>query len=203
MKPSNLRLASESITLSSSTSPPGPTNDHGARQSIQDFRAELRTMIPQLRAFTRMLSNDRSSADELSLKTLVEAWYDQFAFEPETNLKAWLFTIARNKFHSHRLYEWREAPPLEQVEAKNSPSHGVAQIRSAHLPDTMRALRFLPDQFREALILVSASGFSYEEAAKICDCPVGTVKSRVFRARQALVASFDTISQSDDMRPQA
>jgi RNA polymerase sigma-70 factor (ECF subfamily) len=156
-------------------------------------------MIPQLRAFTRMLSGDRTSADELSLKTLAEAWRGQYAFDPDTNLRAWLFTIARNKFHSNRHNDLREAP-LEQAGAKSIPIHTGDQIRSADIPDTMGAFRLLSDKFREALILVSASGFSYEEAAKICDCPVGTVKSRVFRARQALVANVHTMSQSDDIR---
>jgi RNA polymerase sigma-70 factor (ECF subfamily) len=174
-------------------SPHSPAISDDAQQSIQDFRVELLTMIPQLRAFTRMLSSDRSSADELSLKTLAEAWRNQFAFERDTNLKAWLFTIARNNFHSNRHHEWREAL-LEHAEAKSGPSHSVDQIWSPDPSDTTSALRFLPDQFREALILVSACGFSYEEAAKICDCPVGTVKSRVFRARHALVANFDTMS---------
>jgi len=202
MKPSALRLARESSPLSYTMPPHGPANSRGEKQSTQDFRAELLTIIPQLRAFARMLSSDRASADELSLKTLAEAWHGQLDFDPETNLKAWLFIIARNKFHLKRLYEWGERP-LQQAEAKSSPSRSVEQIWSADLPDTMRALRFLPDQFREALILVSASGFSYEEAAKVCDCPVGTVKSRVFRARQALVANFDAMSQYDSMRPRA
>jgi RNA polymerase sigma-70 factor, ECF subfamily len=169
------------------------TNAHDAWQFVQDFRAELLTMIPQLRAFARMLSYDKNNAEELSLKTLAKAWCSRLAVGPETNLKAWLFTIARNEFYSNRRYELRKAL-LEQGAAKGNSSYRAGPIRSAEAPDTMHALRLLPDQFREALILVSASGCSYEEAAKICDCPVGTVKSRVFRARQALAANFDAIS---------
>jgi DNA-directed RNA polymerase specialized sigma24 family protein len=104
-----------------------PTNNRDALQSLQDFRSDILTMIPQLRAFTRMLSSDKSSADELSLKTLAEAWHSWSAFEPGTSLKVWLFTVARNKFHSNRRHEWHKAP-LEQAEAKITPSHTVARI---------------------------------------------------------------------------
>jgi RNA polymerase sigma-70 factor (ECF subfamily) len=169
------------------------TNGHETRQSIEEFRGELLTMAPQLRAFARMLSSDKHSAEELSLKTLAEAWRNRFAVGRKTNLKAWLFTIARNTFYSNRYQELSKAP-FQQTVARGNPSHGEDSFWSADISGTRRALRFLPDQFREALILVCASGCSYKEAAKICDCPVGTVKSRVFRARQALVANFDTTS---------
>jgi RNA polymerase sigma-70 factor, ECF subfamily len=169
------------------------TNAHDTWQFVQDFRAELLTMIPQLRAFARMLCCDKNNADELSLKTLAKARYSRHAVGPETNLKAWLFTIARNEFYSNRHYELRKAPP-KQGAAKGNPSYSAGKIRSADVPDTMGALRLLPDQFREALILVSASSCSYEEAAKICSCPIGTVKSRIFRARRALAANFDALS---------
>jgi RNA polymerase sigma-70 factor (ECF subfamily) len=165
-----------------------PTNAQDTWQSVRDFRAELLTMIPQLRAFARMLSCDKNNAEELSLKTLAKARYSRLAVRPEANLKAWLFTIARNEFYSNR------KALLQQGAAKGNPSYGAGKSRSADVPDTMGALRLLPDQFREALILVSASGCSYEEAAKICDCPVGTIKSRVFRARQALAANLDALS---------
>jgi RNA polymerase sigma-70 factor (ECF subfamily) len=163
------------------------------QQSVQDLRAELLAMVPQLRAFARMLSNDKDSAEELSLTTLAEAWRNRLVLGPETNLKVWLLTIARTRFYSNCHREWRDAS-LEHAAAKSHPGRGVEQIRSADVPVTMRALRLLPDRFREALILVSASGCSYVEAARICDCPVGTVKSRVYRARQALVAILDTVS---------
>jgi len=140
-----------------------------------------------------MLSNDKDSAEKLSLKTVAEAWRDRLVVGPETNLKVWLFTVARTKFYSNRHREWRDAP-LEHAAAKSHPGRDVEKIRSADVPATMRALRCLPDRFREALILVGASGCSYGEAARICDCPVGTVKSRVYRARQALVAILDTVS---------
>ena len=164
-----------------------PTNGHETRQPVQDLRAELLMVIPQLRAFARMLCGDKNSAEALSLKTLAEAWRSRFTVGPATHLKAWLFTITRNEFYSNRNDEWRDAP----VAATANQNSNVGQIRSADISDTMRALRLLPDRFREALILVSACGFTYEEVAKICDCPIGTVKSRVFRAREALVTNLD------------
>jgi RNA polymerase sigma-70 factor, ECF subfamily len=170
-----------------------PPNSHERWQSVQDFQAELLTMIPQLRAFARMLSCDKNNAEELSLTTLAKAWCSRLAVGPKANLKAWLFTIARNEFYSNRHHDLRKAL-LEQGAAKDNPSYGVGKIRSADVPDAMGALRLLPDRFREALILISASGCSYGEAAKICGCPVGTIKSRVFRARQALAANFDALS---------
>jgi RNA polymerase sigma-70 factor, ECF subfamily len=157
-------------------------NDHNAR-SVQNFRLELLKMIPQLRAFVRMLISDKASAEELSQETLAEAWRSRLAFWPETNIKVWLFTIARNKFYSNRHYDRRGAslgPGTSKV-----PSPGVV------IPQAMSALRSLPDLFREALILVSASGCSYQEAARICNCPVGTIKSRIFRARREMMDMFE------------
>jgi len=156
----------------------------------RDLRAELLAMLPQLRAFARMLSGNRNSAEELSRQTLTEAWRSRLAIGAEANLKTWLFAIARKNFCSNCCRELPEAPP-KHVAANDNPDPATDQNWSADVPDTMHAVQFLPPLFREALILVSASGCSYEEAAEICDCPVGTIKSRVFRARRALAASFD------------
>jgi RNA polymerase sigma-70 factor (ECF subfamily) len=167
-----------------------PTFSHPARQPDQDFRTELVTMIPQLRAFARRLSGDRDSAEDLAQETLAKAWRHRHSFRPGTNLRAWLFTIARNEFYSSRRRAWREAP-FDQDKLENIPSGGVDQLWSMELSDTLRALQFLPDALREALILVGAGGCSCEEAARIFDCPVGTVKSRVSRGRRALLAILD------------
>ena len=156
--------------------------DHSAR-SVQNFRLELLKMIPQLRAFARMLIGDKINAEKLSQETLTEAWRSRLDFWPETNIKVRLFTIARNKFYSNRHYDRRVAslgPGTSKV-----PSPGVM------MPQAMSALRSLPDLFREALILVSASGCSYQEAARICNCPVGTIKSRIFRARREMMYMFE------------
>jgi len=167
-----------------------PTDSHDFWQSGKSFRVELLMMVPQLRAFTRMLSSDKSSAEFLAHQTLAKAWRDRGACRPGTNLKAWLFTIARNEFYTSRGHGPGRAP-FDQAAGEELPTHSADQILSADRSDTMRALQLLPDEFRDALILVGASGCSYEEAARICGCPVGTTKSRVFRARRALGTILD------------
>ena len=155
-----------------------------------DFKTELLGLIPFLRAFARSLCGHAEMADDLAQETLVKAWQSRASFIPGTNLKAWLFTILRNQFYSDRRRAWRQAP-WDQEAAERIPGSSTDQIWSAELSDTARALRTLTDEQREALILVGAGGFSYEEAAAICRCAVGTVKSRVARARKALIAILE------------
>ena len=126
----------------------------------------------------------------MAQETLVKAWQSRDSFIPGTNLKAWLFTILRNQFYSDRRRAWRQAP-WDQEAAERIPGGGSDQTWAAELSDTVRALRCLSDEQREALILVGAGGFSYEDAARICGCAVGTVKSRVARARKALIAILE------------
>jgi len=156
----------------------------------QDFRTELLGLIPFLRAFARSLCGNQEAADDLAQETLVKAWQSRDTFIPGTNLKAWLFTILRNQFYSDRRRAWRQAP-WDQEAAERIPGGGSDQSWAAELSDTARALRCLSDEQREALILVGAGGFSYEDAARICSCAVGTVKSRVARARKALIAILE------------
>ncbi len=155
-----------------------------------DFRTELLALIPFLRAFARSLCGNQETADDLAQEALVKAWQSRSSFIPGTNLKAWLFTILRNQFYSDRRRSWRQAP-WDQDAAERIPGAGEVQTWAAQLSDTARALRVLSDEQREALILVGAGGFSYEDAARICNCAVGTVKSRVARARKALMAILD------------
>jgi RNA polymerase sigma-70 factor (ECF subfamily) len=155
-----------------------------------DFKAELLGLIPFLRAFARSLTGNQEAADDLAQETLVKAWQSRDTFIPGTNLKAWLFTILRNQFYSDRRRAWRQAP-WDQEAAERIPGGGNDQSWAAELSDTARALRCLSDEQREALILVGAGGFSYEDAARICSCAVGTVKSRVARARKALIAILE------------
>lgn len=154
------------------------------------FKSDLLELVPFLRAFARSLSGRRDGADDLAQEALVKAWQSRGSFVPGTNLKAWLFTILRNQFYSDRRRAWRQAPwdPLaaEQICGSNG-----EQTLAAELSDTARALKALPSEQREALILVGAGGFSYEDAARISGCAVGTVKSRVARARKALIAILD------------
>jgi RNA polymerase sigma-70 factor (ECF subfamily) len=154
------------------------------------FKTDLLGLIPFLRAFARSLTGNPESADDLAQETLVKAWQSRDTFIPGTNLKAWLFTILRNQFYSDRRRAWRQAP-WDQEAAENIPGARDTQGWAAELSDTARALRSLSDEQREALILVGAGGFSYEDAAAICNCAVGTVKSRVARARKALMSLLD------------
>src|SRR5579872_1869458 len=165
------------------------------------FKAELLELVPYLRAFARSLSGRHEGADDLAQEALVKAWQSRDSFVPGTNLKAWLFTILRNQFYSDRRRAWRQAP-WDQEAAERIPGGGSDQSWAAELSDTARALRCLSDEQREALILVGAGGFSYEDAARICKCAVGTVKSRVARARKALMEILDgDDTLSDVSRP--
>ena len=162
----------------------------GRSETPDDFKTELLALIPFLRAFARSLCGNPEMADDLAQETLVKAWQSRDTFIPGTNLKAWLFTILRNQFYSDRRRAWRQAP-WDQESAERIPGSREDQGWAAELSDTARALRCLSDEQREALILVGAGGFSYEDAAAICHCAVGTVKSRVARARRALINILD------------
>jgi len=161
-----------------------------ARDTDGQFKADLLDLIPFLRAFARSLCGNQETADDLAQETLVKAWQARNMFAPGTNLKAWLFTILRNQFYSDRRRAWRQAP-WDQDAAERIPGSSSEQSWAAELSDTARALSCLSDEQREALILVGAGGFSYEDAAAICKCAVGTVKSRVARARKSLLAILD------------
>jgi len=154
------------------------------------FKAGLLELVPFLRAFARSLCGNPEMADDLAQETLVKAWQARATFAAGTNLKAWLFTILRNQFYSDRRRAWRQAP-WDQEAAERIPGSTGEQSWAAELSDTARALTCLSDEQREALILVGAGGFSYEDAAAICNCAVGTVKSRVARARKSLLSILE------------
>jgi len=155
-----------------------------------EFRRDLLELIPFLRAFSRSLCGDRELADDLAQEALAKAWQSRETFRAGSKLKAWLFTILRNQFYSDRRRAWRQAP-WDDTAAERVPIARGEQTWAVQLSDTARALRGLPAEQREALILVGAGGFSYEDAAKISNCAVGTVKSRVARARKALSAALE------------
>lgn len=180
--------------ISSAFDKPQHVETGDAGTSMEDsetaFRKGLLELVPFLRAFSRSLCGDRETADDLAQEALTKAWQSRDSFRPGSNLKAWLFTILRNQFYSDRRRAWRQAP-WDDGAAERIPSARGEQTWSVQLSDTARALGGLPAEQREALILVGAGGFSYEDAAKICHCAVGTVKSRVARARKALSATLD------------
>jgi RNA polymerase sigma-70 factor, ECF subfamily len=153
------------------------------------FTRELLTTIPSLRAFARSLGATPDRADDLVQETLIKAWANQQSFVRGTNLKTWLFTILRNTAYSEYRKRWREVEDADGSYAAGLVTE-PAQIPHLDMADFKSALNAVPQEQREALILIGASGFSYDEAAKICGCAVGTIKSRVNRARQRLVATL-------------
>jgi RNA polymerase sigma-70 factor (ECF subfamily) len=151
------------------------------------FRDELVGTIPHLRAFARSLCNDAAHADDLAQETLAKAWKARESFEPGTSMKAWTFMILRNQFYSEKRRSWRSTP-LDAEVAENTLVANDDPTIAVDLLEMRSALAKLPDDQREALILVGAGGMAYEEAAQVCQCAVGTIKSRVSRARRALEA---------------
>lgn len=150
-----------------------------------DIREDLVRQIPNLRAFAVSLSGNSERADDLVQEALMKAWANIEMFQPGTNLRAWLFTILRNVYYSDFRKKRREVEDADGKFAANLASH-PEQLGHLDMADFRRALGALAPDQREALILVGASGFSYDEAADICGCAVGTVKSRVNRARAKL-----------------
>lgn len=147
---------------------------------------ELLGAIPALRAFAISLSGKPDRADDLVQETLLKAWANMSSFVPGTNLRAWLFTILRNVFYSQYRKRKREVEDADGFLAARL-SSPPEQNGHMDFSDFRMALQKLPADQREALILVGASGLTYEEAAEVCACAVGTIKSRVNRARGRLV----------------
>ena len=152
---------------------------------MTDPRAEIVQHLPALRAFAMSLTHNQALADDVVQDAVIKAWTNFDKFRPGTNLRAWLFTILRNTFYSLRRKRKKEVEDIDGDFADTlaiKPDHdGRLQLR-----DFLEEYRKLPVDQREALMLVGASGFSYDEAATMCDVPVGTIKSRANRARQHL-----------------
>ncbi|NBC21220.1 MAG: sigma-70 family RNA polymerase sigma factor [Alphaproteobacteria bacterium] len=149
------------------------------------FKQELSGLIPHLRAFARSLCGDPALADDLAQDAMLKAWKARASFQPGTNMKAWTFTILRNLFYSEKRRSWRRQPLDPDVAEATLVSNDDASD-TVELLALRNALARLPDDQREAVILVGAGGMAYEDVADICDCAVGTIKSRVSRARTAL-----------------
>jgi len=168
------------------------------------FKTELASLIPHLRAFARSLCGDPALADDLAQDAMLKAWKARESFQEGTNMKAWAFTILRNLFYSEKRRSWRRQPLDPEVAeatlvANDDPSG------SMELLALRNALNELPDDQREALILVGAGGLAYEDVARICECAVGTIKSRVSRARKALIEILEsnTVGYNSDDSLQA
>jgi RNA polymerase sigma-70 factor (ECF subfamily) len=149
------------------------------------LKDDIVALLPDLRAFARFMCREREAADELVQNTVLTALDKQQQFEPGTNLKGWLFTIMRNRFYSDLRAQRRRPSSIDEASA--APIAAVDNPEaSLELKELSVALWRLSPQAREALILVGAGGFSYEEAARLCSCSVGTLKARVSRARKQL-----------------
>ena len=160
------------------------------------LRDQMLATVPSLRAFAVSLTNSRDRADDLVQETLMRAIAHIDRFQPGTNMHAWLFTILRNLFHSDFRKRKRE---VEDPDGSYAARLKTYPDQQAHLDyeDFRTALTKLhPDQ-REALLLVGAQGMSYEEAAQVTGVPVGTVKSRVNRARNRLATLLDINSEAE------
>jgi RNA polymerase sigma-70 factor (ECF subfamily) len=150
-----------------------------------EFQSELTKLLPNLRAFARSLTRSADQADDLVQEALVKAWRNWQQFAPDSNLKAWMFTILRNAHLSERRKRKNE---VQDVDGEFAAQLGVKPEQPGHMDllDFQAAFAQLLPEHREALVLIGAEGFSYEEAALMCGCAVGTMKSRVNRARTKL-----------------
>jgi RNA polymerase sigma-70 factor (ECF subfamily) len=164
------------------------------------FKRDLVGLIPHLRAFARTLCGDAAAADDLAQDAILKAWDARSSFQIGTNMKAWTFMILRNQFYSEKRRSWRQSQ-LDQEAAERTLVAADDPEAPVALDEMRLALGMLPTEQREALILVGAGGFAYEEAADICGCAVGTVKSRVSRARRALQGILEQGAYDRDGAP--
>jgi len=153
--------------------------------SDEDFKDQLQKVIPHLRAFGRGLSGNRDTADDLVQETMLKAWAARSRFQGGTNFKAWTFTILRNLYFSQSRRK-RFVGEWDDLVADRVLAAPAIQDKVVELRDLMRALQQISSDQREAIILVAAAGMSYEEVAEVTGVMLGTVKSRVSRARAAL-----------------
>jgi RNA polymerase sigma-70 factor (ECF subfamily) len=155
------------------------------------FDQEVLELRPALRAFARRLLRQEADVEDLVQETIVKALSARDRFQEGTNLKAWLFTIMRNSFNTRWRRSRRETIPGSDVIelGATTPSTQAADLWARETME--RLLNDLSPAHREILILVPVLGLAYEDAAEICNCSVGTVKSRLNRARLALAALVD------------
>ena len=167
--------------------PPLPRVVHseGEQDVSSDINAQILVCLPHLRAFARSLAGDRDRADDLVQSAIQRALAAAAQFTPGTNFKGWIFTILRNVYFSELRRHRHLEIPIDEANL-NSHASQPTQMAGLEFGEFRRAFDTLPAEQREALVLVGADGFSYEEAAAVCGAPIGTVKSRVSRARREL-----------------
>ena len=156
----------------------------------QQFRDQLVALIPSLRSFARGLCGWRDMADDMAQEAMMRGWAARSSFIPGTNFRAWMFTILRNQFYTtirkdKRMTSWD--PEVAERVLIEAPS----QQEAIHVADVAKALQKLPPEQREVLLLIGANGATYEEAAEVIGCAIGTIKSRLARGRKALALLID------------
>ncbi len=159
--------------------------------SDRDFKHALTTVAPHLRAFARALCGCRDRADDLAQETMLRAWAARDRYSAGTNFKAWTFTILRNHFYSEARRS-RFHGEYDELTAERTLRAEASQESAVELEDVLRALVLVPETYREALILVAVGSLSYEEIAQICGIALGTVKSRICRARAMLTKTIES-----------
>ncbi len=167
-----------------------------AAAAAPDLRTQVLELLPALRAFARSLTRNRTEADDLVQETFLKALSNIDKFDPGTNLRAWLFTILRNTYYTEIRKRRRESDGMSSL-AQQDTNMGPGQEWSVTLSSLKEALEMLPSDQREALVLVGAAGLSYEEAAEVCNCALGTIKSRVNRARAKLLTLMGAEATAD------
>ena len=170
-------------------------------EDLDAFKAQMVALIPALRAFARGLCRDRVLADDLVQEAMMRAWASRHTYIQGSNFRAWIFMILRNHYYSQLRKSKRE---IEDAEGRHAARIAVRpeQDGSVDLEDFKVAFAQLAPDHREVLSLVGASGCSYEEAAQICGCAVGTIKSRVNRARRKLSDLLGLEDEGDAMIPE-
>ncbi len=156
-----------------------------ASEAALRWRQDIIALIPTLRAFGLSLSRNADDADDLVQDTIVKAWTHRDKFTPGTSLRAWMFTILRNTFYTQAVRRKREVRD-EDGAMSGALSTPASQEWSLEVDALRLALQKLPKEHREAIVLVAAAGLTYEEAAIVIGCAVGTIKSRINRARTLL-----------------
>ena len=161
-----------------------------------EFGRQLLIMVPQLRVYARSLCNRQDAADDLVQETLLRAWESRGKLRTPENLKSWLFAILRNSFY----LEFRK----KRHEVEDIEGHFAAQLCAGDDPtvsrdvkDVLEVLERLPAEQREVIVLICVERLSYDEAARICNTAVGTIKSRLFRARSSLARYLDGATWAD------